>query len=455
MYRNLLWRCTVSVLATIFLAAPLMAGAFVGSDKCQGCHKAIYDTWKESSHAKAFMALTPDNDWVIADWQGEVRLKSGNIPEAVIRLSKDGEGNYFATLTDSKDPSREMTYKVEATQGSGTVKGQQYYVRIGNYYYTLPMNWQTIASRFIPASLDIWYNEDGSLKQPSPDKSWEMDCAGCHQTGLEYRKTADGYETTCSEMSIGCEKCHGAGSEHIAAAGAENTIINPRDLEYERGMDVCNQCHDTQGRSVPEGTIRGAWNEEKGHGYAIGEPLSDYMQSSGGPGSPVLAPLSGRDIYHMLGNSRHFEAETTCFDCHDPHGGPAFSNLKRADFNNNLCLRCHGEEKAFSTPTMIMQHTQHSYDPDMKGTSRCTNCHQIQARRIKAPTTGDGMPGPFPGIMAGFLEVVTPIQSMEMFKRNPDVSSSNSCNKCHEEWGGDEAGYRKGAAAFVSKFGSE
>lgn len=231
--------------------------------------------------------------------QGEVKLKSGGIPEVTIRLRKDTEGNYLATLMDSRDTSKEVTYEVEATQGSGAVKGQQYYVRIGNNYFTLPMNWQTVASKFIPASLDIWYNEDGSLKEPAPDSSWEMLCAGCHQTGLTYKKVDDGYEATCSEMSIGCEKCHGSGAKHVEVSGAANTIINPRDLEYERGMDVCNQCHDTQGRSVPEGRIRGAWNEVDGHGYVVGEPISNYMQSSGGPGSPVLAPLSGREGHFL------------------------------------------------------------------------------------------------------------------------------------------------------------
>jgi hypothetical protein len=60
-----------------------------------------------------------------------------------------------------------------------------------------------------------------------------------------------------------------------------------------------------------------------------------------------------------------------------------------------------------------------------------------------------------PGMMVGFLEVIEPQQSMEMFKRNPNAQSINSCNTCHEEWGGDEAGYRKGLEAYKSKFGSQ
>jgi predicted CXXCH cytochrome family protein len=451
-----MFRYFVLTLLTILLSTSAIAqNRFVGSEKCMVCHTKIYETWKEGTHYKAVQTLTPSNDSVIADWKGEVKLKTEKIPEATIKLGKDSNGNYLATLIDSKEPSKKVTYKVERVQGSGSVKGQQYYVKIGNYYYSLPIFWETISSKFkntLPSSLDTWYAEDGSLKQPAAEKSWEMTCAGCHQTGVEYKKIANGYEFTSSELSIGCEKCHGPGSGHVAASGAKNTIINPRDLGYERGMDVCNQCHDTQGQSVPGGVIRGAWNEDKSRGYVIGEPLTNYMQAAATPGSSVLRPLSSADTYHQLAAGKHGEAMTNCFDCHDPHGGPAMSNLKRPDFNNTLCLHCHAKEKEFASPTMIIQHTRHSYDPDMKGTSRCTNCHLLQSRRIRTPTTGSGMPS---RMMAGFLQVVKPQQSLEMFKSNPNSQSTNSCNKCHKDWSGDEAGYKKGVAAYEAKFGQQ
>jgi len=446
--------------ALILIAAETSAQSeFVGSDKCISCHETIYETWKASTHYKAFQAVTPESDWVIADWKGEVKQKTDKIPETTIRLHRDNQENYLATLVDAKDPTKEVTYTVERVQGAGSVKGQQYYVRIGQYYYCLPLYWQTAASEFISAfmftSLDSWYNEDGSLRRPSMDKSWEMTCAGCHQTGLEYKKSGTGYTVTYSELSIGCEKCHGPGSEHVASSGAENTIINPRNLDYERGMDVCNQCHDTQGQSVPHGIIRGAWNEEEGKGYVIGDPLSDYMQATAAPGSSELRPLSDADTYHGLAASKHGEARTNCFDCHNPHGGPAMSNLKRGDFNNVLCLHCHGKEKEFSSPSMIMAHTKHSYDPDMKGTSRCTNCHLVASRRMRTPVTGNGMPFRMPGIMAGFLEVVTPLQSLDLYKNSPGTSSTNSCNKCHEEWSGNEEGLIRGVKGYQSKFDKE
>jgi hypothetical protein len=58
-----------------------------------------------------------------------------------------------------------------------------------------------------------------------------------------------------------------------------------------------------------------------------------------------------------------------------------------------------------------------------------------------------------PGIMAGFLQVIKPQQSLEMFKGNPNSISTNACNKCHKDWSGDEAGYMKGVEAYKIKFG--
>jgi predicted CXXCH cytochrome family protein len=451
MSRNL---CLMISAILAFLSFPALAqGNLVGSENCMSCHIQTYETWKGSTHYKAVQEITPSRNNVTADWKGDIKIKSGIIPEATIKLSRGPDGSYLATLVDSKDPSRQITYNVVRTQGAGSMKGQMYYVKIDDYYYSLPLNWETISSKFVPYSLDSWYNEDGSLKQPSADKSWEMTCAGCHQTGLEFKKAENGYEATYSELSIGCEKCHGPGSEHIKSPQAEAKIINPRDLSYERGIDVCSQCHSTSGRSVPKGIIRGAWDEIKNIGYKIGEPLTYYMQSMGGP-TPQSADKSNElDTYHSLSKSKHYESHTSCFDCHNPHGGPITANLKRGDMDNSLCLYCHGMEDAFASPASIMQHTRHSYDPDMKGTSRCTYCHTIQSRRQRVPSNNGVPAGGMPGAMSGFLQVVKPQQSMDLFNSNSKNAYTNSCNRCHRDWGGDEAGYKKGVEAYNKKFG--
>jgi hypothetical protein len=103
------------LLPFILILIPTLAMAqatYVGSGKCMPCHKAIYGTWKDTLHNKSQQVLSHDNDSVVVDWKGMIKLKAGNIPGVIVKL-EDGPGNvHQATLVDAKDPSKEMTYTV-------------------------------------------------------------------------------------------------------------------------------------------------------------------------------------------------------------------------------------------------------------------------------------------------------------------------------------------------------
>jgi predicted CXXCH cytochrome family protein len=411
------------IIIVLFSTCAMGQNKFVGSQKCVSCHKQIYETWKESSHSKVVQELTATNDSVIVDWKGEIKVKSGKIPEATIKLSKGENGSYLATLVDTKDPSRQVTYKVVRTQGFGSIKGQQYYIKIGSNYYSLPIIWDPFSFIFKASSLDSWYKEDGSLTQPLIEKSWEMTCSGCHYTGMQLQKTAtNGYEATYSEVGIACEKCHGPGSEHVESPEAKGKIINPRNLDYQIGMDVCNQCHSVgNGKSVPNGIFSFPWDEEKNKPYSIGETLTDYYRPVGMSSSQDAGKQIVINTYHSLSKSKHYEARTTCFDCHNPHGGPAKAQLARSDVNNDLCLYCHGKEKEFASPSLIMQHTKQSYTPVLNGASRCLACHNIGTRRQAIPSDT-----PRPRSNAGFLGVIKSQLNQETQKSNPAIPAGKT-----------------------------
>ena len=87
-------------------------------------------------------------------------------------------------------------------------------------------------------------------------------CAGCHLTGWErYQDKATGQylvravndpagdmniddDPELDEINVGCESCHGPGSEHVANAGRSRFIVNPKYLSAERSSVVCGRCHD-------------------------------------------------------------------------------------------------------------------------------------------------------------------------------------------------------------------
>jgi cytochrome c553 len=54
------------------------------------------------------------------------------------------------------------------------------------------------------------------------DQNWNFMCAACHSTGLVrgYDAGRDRFDTSWTEISVGCESCHGPGASHVAWARA-------------------------------------------------------------------------------------------------------------------------------------------------------------------------------------------------------------------------------------------
>jgi len=466
----------VIALSILTLITASIAGAatnpkqaeFVGSAKCISCHKEIYAVWKESRHTKIVQTLSAESDNVIGDWKGTLKVGAGGappgraggptgipgsgpgpagmpgatvppglsgagagagrpvgtrIPEATVRLNRAAPGIYQITLVDSKDATLEKTYRIALTYGGHQDK-QRYLIRIGNRHYMAPIAWSTANANWGGYAVESWYNTDGSLKEPPVEKSFEMACAGCHVTGLELSEDSMGtYEASYMELAVGCERCHGPGSIHVASPDKSGAIINPAKLSYERAMDVCNQCH-TSGVSQPGGKLGYPWNDADNRPYLVGEILTKYMVG-GSYGNLATYGKTQAGFWHHWPENGHAAAQVTCFACHNPHGGAGNYQLKAPVYDNGLCLSCHGTK--FSSLGKIVEHTKHSFSPTINGLSRCTSCHSTAA----SPVSGR------------FLEIIKPQAAV----------ASNSCNGCHKEWAGDEAALKLGAEKYQSLFG--
>ncbi|MHB2021477.1 MAG: cytochrome c3 family protein [Candidatus Xenobia bacterium] len=159
-------------------------------------------------------------------------------------------------------------------------------------------------------------------------------CDGCHSVDFD-TKTHQAVE-----WNVGCERCHGPGSEHVANPERTN-ILNPAAMDARAATDSCLACH-TQGRPISEAS-RYDWPV----GYHTGLDLKDYWQ--------LEKPDLGKTTFYyyadgtahknrMQGNdfvqSVMYRRGITCYDCHDTHGTDNPSQLRKPP--QQLCLDCHG-----------------------------------------------------------------------------------------------------------------
>ena len=200
-----------------------------------------------------------------------------------------------------------------------------------------------------------------------------------------------------AEVGIGCERCHGPGERHVAAATRSqplrDTICNPAHLTADRADDVCNQCH-------LSGAAQGFRYGRRDGDFRPGDRLSDVWLTFGdgeqsARASAGSAALAVSHVWQTWA-SRCYQAsggELRCVSCHDPHGVPDAE--ARVAFFNNKCLECHTVESCGvprskrETPpshgSCIACHMPRSPAADVPHTT------QTDHRIARRPTVGEGV----------------------------------------------------------------
>ncbi|MFN2201167.1 MAG: cytochrome c3 family protein, partial [Caldilineaceae bacterium] len=150
------------------------------------------------------------------------------------------------------------------------------------------------------------------------------DCAVCHATGYIPEGNQDdlpGLIGTWAEDGVGCEACHGPGSNHVN---------NPYQVEMQivRDSALCGQCH-----QLPEPE-----NIDADEGF-----------------------FAHRGAYAELYTSK--KRVMDCVDCHDPHQSTKYGDSVD---DRALCAECHFEQAEYQKIS------------DRRHAS-CTDCHMPQA----------------------------------------------------------------------------
>ncbi len=206
------------------LAEESGAANYAGWAVCSTCHEAEAKAWKASQHAHAMQEATDAT--VLGDFNN---AEASHFSSKARFTRKDGR---FFVATEGKD-GKEAEFAVKYTFGIDPL--QQYLVEFPDgRLQALPYAWDT---RPKASGGQRWFHlypsEDIPPTDPlhwtGPQQNWNYMCAECHSTNVHknYDAAKDSFKTSFSEVSIGCEACHGPGSGHVRWAESGRPVDVP------------------------------------------------------------------------------------------------------------------------------------------------------------------------------------------------------------------------------------
>ncbi|HEX9178789.1 MAG TPA: tetratricopeptide repeat protein, partial [Burkholderiales bacterium] len=263
------------------------------------------------------------------------------------------------------------------------------------------------------------------------DQNWNYQCADCHSTNLRkgYDEASGTFRTTWTDLNVGCEACHGPGSDHAAWAKKEGDwqrfggskgltavlderrgvtwtpgadaagAVRSKPRASEREIEVCARCH----------ARRGQFSDD----HAAGQLLHDAFRPALLEAGLYYPDGQQRDevyVHASFLQSRMHARGVTCSDCHDPH------TQKPRAAGNAVCAQCHQPAKFDSAE-------HHRHRPGTPA-AQCVACHMP--------------PTPY--------MVVDPRRDHSFRIPRPDrtlsMGAPNACNQCHvkesAKWAADQ-----------------
>ncbi len=305
---------------------------FIGSEKCGECHKPYFDKWFNSHHDLAMDLATERS--VLGDFSGVTYADPHN--GVTSRFFRE-EGK-FMVETEGPDGSPGI---FEITHTFGVFPLQQYLIAFpGGRLQCLNIAWNVREKQWYRLPPYEVEGADDWLHWSKGGQTWNGMCAECHSTMLtkNYDMGTDSYQTGWFEIDVGCEACHGPGSNHaewgkkssLAREDVENAalVVDTSDISSEQFISICAPCHsrryqlgdnthqagDVLDLMVPSLLDQGLY-------FADGQILEEVY------------------VYGSFVQSKMYNHDVRCSDCHEVH------SLTRHSEGNDLCLQCHRAEE--------------------------------------------------------------------------------------------------------------
>ncbi len=386
----------------------LQNAEYVGEDRCKDCHWREHDSWKHTLHSKF---MQPAGEFTIL---GDFEINN-KLTIKVFDGSPEFAGKQLDTTMFIKDgkyyvntigPDWEF-HDYEISHVIGINRRQNYLTVFPNgSIQVLPVEWDAKKAVWTDNyGLEKSYPKDGNYWSDEA-RIWQFKCGGCHSTGMKinFDKASHSFDTKFANIGVGCESCHGPGSNHIKAARFEyvkekDTIINPSKLPWRLRAAVCGQCHNWGSSTAKISPSSEGFPERYAfpYGFVVGKPL--YLFYVNNP----VDDKRHHQQYNEWNASAHAEAGIMCTTCHGVHQEGMHKNPHKAltkFIADSLCTNCH------KTIKQKAAHRIHTF-------GSCIACHMPKTKENEHSHT---------------FKFISPEESL---RAGGVDKQPNSCSGCH------------------------
>jgi hypothetical protein len=314
-------------------AAAADTNPYVGSAACATCHNGISASFAQTAMGRSMAPAVPQHFQglsVPSQFTNEQLNRHFNV---FVRDQKLFESEY-GLAADGSEIFRD-TRPLEWMIGAG-INGFGPVIEQDHYLFQAPLSFYTRPAAWGPSpgyeSTDLGFN-----------RPLLAGCIFCHTGRANPVSGTNGQyaDPPFSELSIGCENCHGPGRAHIQAmshpsASKDAHIVNPSRLSPYLADNICMACHQT-------GDVRVLKPGKSFADIRPGRPLDEALSILIVPPTPESPPdVDHVEHYYSMTLSKCYRSSNghmSCLSCHDPHVQPSPSEVPA--YFARKCLACH------------------------------------------------------------------------------------------------------------------
>ena len=281
-------------------------------DACIRCHKEEVEGFARSKMAHSMRLPMREPDGIV------------RTPQATLQMYSNREG-IWQTLESHGSTE---TYRVNYVIGSGT-HASGYVISLASHLFQSPVAYYRRQAAY---GLAPGYETESDPDFTRPVKPG---CIFCHAGSFTpVPGTINEYGARpFLHLAIGCSRCHGPVSAHLARPSPSN-IVNPARLDPASRDSVCEQCH-------LKGVARVLNPGKEFMDFVVGQPLEKtftiYRYSMPKGEQPPFKVISHSEQLALSRCKRVIGSGMWCGTCHDPHNEP--TNV--VPYYRSKCLSCH------------------------------------------------------------------------------------------------------------------